>query len=175
MGFSQKEYQRKYRALHRKTLNARRLERQRNNPELHREACKRYRLKNKEKEKRAAAMRWQKNKAARIAKSLEWKNNNIVRFKQLKRIAVTNRNARKKNAQGKYTITDVRAMYDSQSGKCTNCKCDLLNGYHVDHMVPLSRGGSNWPHNLQLLCPPCNLSKGALTMEEFTARKVIAL
>ena len=33
--------------------------------------------------------------------------------------------------------------------------------YHVDHRMPLSLGGSNYPDNLQLLCPTCNLSKSA--------------
>jgi 5-methylcytosine-specific restriction endonuclease McrA len=31
----------------------------------------------------------------------------------------------------------------------------------VDHVLPLSRGGSNGPENLQLLCPKCNLVKGS--------------
>jgi hypothetical protein len=31
---------------------------------------------------------------------------------------------------------------------------------HVDHIIPLARGGTNDITNFQALCPKCNLSKG---------------
>ena len=33
--------------------------------------------------------------------------------------------------------------------------------HHVDHVVPLARGGSDHEVNLQALCESCNLAKGA--------------
>ena len=34
--------------------------------------------------------------------------------------------------------------------------------YHIDHIIPISKGGSEWDlDNLELSCPTCNLKKGA--------------
>jgi hypothetical protein len=50
---------------------------------------------------------------------------------------------------------------------CTYCGSDKqLEG---DHIVPLSRGGSNAFVNLATACRPCNLSKGSRTLDEWRA------
>lgn len=72
-----------------------------------------------------------------------------------------NRRAMELNATGKFTADDIAQLLVLQKGKCAICHCSIKNGYHVDHIVPLSKGGSNSKENLQLLCPTCNLSKGA--------------
>lgn len=68
---------------------------------------------------------------------------------------------RKRNIGGRYTADDVRSLMMLQKGRCVNCKCDIRKKYHVDHVVPLSKGGENTARNLQLLCVKCNLSKHA--------------
>lgn len=74
------------------------------------------------------------------------------------------RRALKLNAEGSYTYMDITNLIQTQNSKCVYCQTDLiLHGkgkYHVDHIMPLFLGGSNYPENLQLLCSTCNLSKG---------------
>ena len=72
-----------------------------------------------------------------------------------------NRRARKKNAEGSHTAGDIESIRERQHDQCNVCGLLLWGRGHVDHIVPLSRGGSNWPSNLQLLCAPCNISKHA--------------
>lgn len=78
---------------------------------------------------------------------------------------VRNRRARKLNAEGAHTIADVRRIFEHQRGLCANCHTKLFKSgkqtFHVDHITPLAKGGSNWPSNLQCLCPACNMNKSA--------------
>lgn len=80
------------------------------------------------------------------------------------------RRARKINAQGKHTAQDVQAQYTRQKGECYYAACGhskLGKVYHVDHIIPLSRGGSNGPENLVIACPTCNLSKHNKLLHEW--------
>ena len=53
-------------------------------------------------------------------------------------------------------------------GSCHYCHKKLtLNNCDIDHMTPISRGGSNADDNLTLSCPECNESKGNLTENEY--------
>jgi 5-methylcytosine-specific restriction endonuclease McrA len=56
----------------------------------------------------------------------------------------------------------------SQDGHCAMCGTfvDCDESYHIDHMKAWSKGGATELYNLQLLCPSCNLRKGARDLEE---------
>lgn len=77
--------------------------------------------------------------------------------------------ARRMGADGTFSQDDVASILASQGAKCAICEKDISEKYSIDHIHPLSRGGSNWPENLQMLCGRCNASKGAKTMDEFFA------
>lgn len=75
--------------------------------------------------------------------------------------------AAKFGCEGLHSAADIAAIREGQGGRCAICDIDCGADYHVDHIIPLSRGGSNWPENLQILCPGCNLSKGTKTHDEY--------
>lgn len=85
------------------------------------------------------------------------------------RVLTERRRAWKLSAEGTHTEQDIVDLYDLQDGRCVYCAMPVGDNYHVDHMTPLSRGGSNWPDNLAITCPPCNLSKNDKTADEFIA------
>ncbi|MGE4283733.1 MAG: HNH endonuclease [Clostridia bacterium] len=45
--------------------------------------------------------------------------------------------------------------------------CAAEKDLTIDHIIPLSRGGTNEITNLQVLCRKCNSKKHDKTMEEF--------
>ena len=62
-------------------------------------------------------------------------------------------------------------LFGRQEGRCGGCKVEFLfRIMEVDHVVPRSRGGSDHPENLQLLCPNCNRVKGDRDMAYLVAR-----
>ena len=69
------------------------------------------------------------------------------------------------------TAEAVSAMLESQRGRCASCKTGIRDGYHMDHIMPLARGGPSTLENLQLLCAPCNWSKNAKDPYEFAMER----
>ena len=58
-------------------------------------------------------------------------------------------------------------LYGQQAGNCNGCKRHFeIQNFTVDHILPVSQGGTDHPANLQLLCNNCNSVKGTGTQEE---------
>ncbi len=62
-------------------------------------------------------------------------------------------------------------VWNRDGGKCVNCGSNEKLEY--DHIIPLSKGGSNTARNIQLLCENCNRSKGANIVNEPVNETVI--
>lgn len=63
----------------------------------------------------------------------------------------------------------IDALLCAQDARCPYCDALLSVRFHVDHKVPISKGGTSDRHNLQLTCARCNLRKGARSDEDFRA------
>ena len=66
--------------------------------------------------------------------------------------------------------THRHRLYGEQEGVCVGCDTHFpFRVMDADHILPRSRGGTDHPDNLQLLCSGCNRSKGGKTMAEWRA------
>ena len=98
----------------------------------------------------------------RVAK---WRKANPDKYKRQnayspqRQASAKRRRARKANADGSHTLEDVQRQYDYQHGRCFWCSSLVEGIYHADHVIPLSRGGSDSPGNIVIACPVCNGSK----------------
>jgi len=97
----------------------------------------------------AEAATLRKYRAANPHKAREWAQN------------------RRNRKAGRLEYGTIPALMRYQRGLCANCKCDIRTGYHVDHIVPLAKGGKHQADNIQLLCGPCNLRKSDRDPIEF--------
>jgi 5-methylcytosine-specific restriction endonuclease McrA len=111
-----------------------------------------------------------KMKAARDAnpeadreRSRQWRRKNPEKARAL---SAKHRRLRL-DAPGSHTAEDVRWRYEIQKGCCYWCRKNVGDEYHVDHVIPISRGGSDGRENIVIACPTCNRSKHNKMPEEF--------
>lgn len=102
-------------------------------------------------EKAAAAKAWRVANPDRMARLIRaWKDRNPEKVKAGRR------------GRDRKSSTRRRAwLMQAQRGRCAICRQKLGKDTHIDHVIPLKLGGPNRRSNLQLTCPPCNLTKGA--------------
>ncbi len=80
-------------------------------------------------------------------------------FRKNKEYQRIRQNKRRANDDGRsYTAEDIARIRKAQRNRCAACR-KKLDQFHIDHIKAISRGGSNHPRNIQLLCPPCNIRK----------------
>ena len=81
--------------------------------------------------------------------------------KLMKRLHQNKRKALKiSSGDNSITRRTIESMIATQRGKCNLCKKILIN-FHIDHIFPLAKGGKHIIGNIQILCPTCNMKKGA--------------
>jgi 5-methylcytosine-specific restriction endonuclease McrA len=73
------------------------------------------------------------------------------------RLDAQRRRCRLMGVEGSFTTDDIIEITERQKGRCA-C-CTKKRALTIDHIQPISKGGSNWPSNIQMLCKPCNSRK----------------
>ena len=61
-----------------------------------------------------------------------------------------------------FTQSEREEIYRRDHYRCCKCNKNLINHPElrvIDHILPLSKGGSNEKENLQLLCDECDKKK----------------
>jgi 5-methylcytosine-specific restriction endonuclease McrA len=79
-----------------------------------------------------------------------------------------NATRRKRNLIGEFTEAEAQARWNEYQGCCAYCGAPAQE---LDHMVPVSAGGSNTIDNVVPACRPCNRSKHARPMLIFCLQK----
>jgi 5-methylcytosine-specific restriction endonuclease McrA len=88
-----------------------------------------------------------------------------------KRAENAKRRSLKLGLKGFFTRKTVKNLFVKQKGRCVCCGELLQKGYEVDHIIPLSKGGTNYPNNLQLLTKNCNRKKSNKAMKQYVGGK----
>lgn len=90
-----------------------------------------------------------------VAYTRRWRKENPEK----RRLQKNKRRALEHGAEGNFTLDDLEEIKKRFGNRCAICgKKKLLT---IDHIIPLSRGGSNFKENIQPLCRNCNSRKHA--------------
>lgn len=132
------------------------------------ERKKNYRQNNKEKIARSEKEYYEKNKEYVLERCRKYSLANP-------HVAV-NAFARRRSRIGEDKLSTgiFTKLFDMQSGKCNGCQTPLgsiRRKIHIDHIMPLARGGRNIDENVQLLCARCNQTKSAKHPEDWKRQK----
>ena len=90
----------------------------------------------------------------------------------LRASAMKRRKAIDETSETPITRACISRIVEMYNGSCAYCGNDCKSNYHIDHKIPLSRGGKNIFENLALSCPKCNLTKHVKTDVEFCGHEV---
>lgn len=199
-----KEYDRRYRQENGDVIREQERDRYHSNPEKRREATRRWRDKNHDRvleyarnyyrentdKARKSSRQWKQNNPEQVragkrrnyqrnAKRINeqqrnWKNENREKVREI----IRRRKIRKRRAKVMTPANIEAILWDVQNGQCMYCGCDLTDGYHLDHIIPIAiadllgdKHPGHVPSNLVLACPHCNMSKNNAILEDWLTWK----
>ena len=83
-----------------------------------------------------------------------WRINNREKYLICKRLSDL-----KRMAHGRKTLRTLNSVILNSNMICYLCGKIIFDKYHIDHIVPISKGGTNKKKNLALTHPICNRKK----------------
>lgn len=106
---------------------------------------------------RAMRRAWSRaNPDRKRALDVRWQAANRHKVRLYKRASQARRRQAVLASPSHHTAADVQRLIRLQRNRCACCGKSLKSGFHIDHRMPLKRGGSNSRENIELLCPRCN-------------------
>ena len=108
---------------------------------------------------------YEANRNEILAKNKKWKHDNPEKAKALRSQAKRNDRARRKGAEGSYTTKEFIAKCNEYNNCCAYCGAH--EKLEPDHVVAISKGGTNYIGNIVPACHTCNVRKGSKSYEDF--------
>lgn len=156
------ERKREYRRANAAKVREWRLKYYWSDPDKHRKRSKDFYHRDLARSRRLAKKSYQRNKESYRERKAELARECYFRDVETSRRKSRNRGYIRREVRREGVGWSVFRDWSSYIPKvCFYCGVSCEKMYHVDHFIPLSRGGAHVLTNLRVACPSCNLSKAA--------------
>jgi 5-methylcytosine-specific restriction endonuclease McrA len=139
-----------------------RIEARRKYQEEHKEEIseykKRWAAENEESVSASKRKHYEVNRDEIITRSKKWAESNPEKVRQAKANNSRKRRAARQASLGSFTVEEFEALCDAYGNTCLACGATEAV-LEADHVVPLTKGGSDDISNIQPLCGSCNRKK----------------
>jgi 5-methylcytosine-specific restriction endonuclease McrA len=158
-----KEYVKRYYAKNSKLVNQKTMAWRKKNPEnwaKKLETAKKYREAHPDRVKASLA------KVDKFSHRVEYRKQWKVLHPEIIKVVNTKARLKRKLTKelkgGTCTLKQWQARYEYFGGCCAYCGRKLYKSItEIDHVIPMSKGGTGWPSNLVPACRSCNAKKWA--------------
>ena len=137
------EARRKYREEHKEQIS---------------EYKKRWAAENEDSVSASRRKHYERNRNEVIARSNKWAESNPEKARQAKTDNLRKRRAARHSSRGNFIVAKFKELCERYGNKCLACG-DTEAVLEADHVVPLTKGGSDNISNIQPLCGSCNRKK----------------
>jgi 5-methylcytosine-specific restriction endonuclease McrA len=158
-----KQYLQEYNLKHKERISTIKREYNMKNAETIKAKRDKFYQDNKDRLHIVAKAKYNRDKEKTIAKTMEYRKTEIGKLSH------KNSNHKRRTAikSGDVTTKELEKLF-KDSPLCYWCSVDLSTTHsHIDHYMPLIKGGTHTISNLVISCSTCNLQKGTKLPEEF--------